>query len=126
MFFERFFTKLASELFTARGQARQLFSLFEQVTALHTHGELDEAMRLYKELEHLSRKFGNRGFLATSLNGQAQILQTHGELDEAMRLYKEAKRFCPEFGNRGLLANPLNGQAQILETRGELDEAMQL
>ena len=88
--------------------------------------ELNEAMKLYKEQEKISRELGDKAGLKASLGKQALILKDRGELDEAMRLYKEKERICRELGDKAGLQRSLGNQANILCACGELDEAMRL
>ncbi len=100
--------------------------LGNQAHIFYACGELDEAMRLYKEQERMCRELGNKDGLSRSLAGQALILQDRGELDEAMRLHKEEERICRKLGNKYGLSISLGNQANIFHARGELDEAMRL
>ncbi len=101
-------------------------SLNNQAGILHARGNLDSAMKLYKEAERICRELGNKDGLFRSLNNQASIFFARGDLDDAMKLYKEAERICRELGNKETLQALLNNQAGIHKVRGNLDGAMKL
>ena len=104
----------------------RLASLGNRALVLKQRGEIDEAMRMFKDQERLCRVLGNEDMLAASLSNQALILQTRGELDKAMRLQKEVAHISRKHSNKDLLSASLLNQALILETRGEFDDAMAL
>ncbi len=101
-------------------------SLGAQAIILYARGELDEAMKLYKEQERICMELFNINSLQLSLGNQANIFYARGEIDEAMKLYKKQERICKDLGDKDNLQASLGNQALILYARGELDEAMKL
>jgi nephrocystin-3 len=89
-------------------------------------GELGEAMKLYKEREHICREIEDNDGVQNSLNGQAVILIEQGDLNEAMKLLKEQEIICRKLGNKKGLQNAFGNQANIYKAHGELDEALKL
>ncbi|MCX6844512.1 MAG: tetratricopeptide repeat protein [candidate division WOR-3 bacterium] len=101
-------------------------SLVGQALILFSRGDLDGAMKLYKEQERICHELGNQGGLQASLGNQALILYSSGDLDGAMKLHKEQERICRELGNKDGLHRSLGHQALILKAHGDLDGAMKL
>ncbi|OGG49226.1 MAG: hypothetical protein A3F84_23950 [Candidatus Handelsmanbacteria bacterium RIFCSPLOWO2_12_FULL_64_10] len=101
-------------------------SLGNQAEILYAHGDLDEAMRLFKEQENICRELGDKTGLLTSLGNQGVILLTRQELRRGMGLFKEQERICRELGDKVGLCASLGNQALILKARGALGGAMRL
>jgi len=90
------------------------------------HGNLEEAMIIYKKEEKTAEKIGDRAGLARSYSSQAVILKAWGKLKEAMALHKKEEKMCEELSDRTGLALSYGSQAMILYDWGELHEAMNL
>jgi hypothetical protein len=78
-------------------------SLGNQALILKEKGDLDGAMKLHKEEEHLCRELGNKDGLAISLISQALFLGlSMNKPGEAMSLVDEALRLVTSFGHASL------------------------
>ncbi len=94
---------------------------------LLTHfGDLDEAMRLYRQSLDIKEALGDRKGLSATLHAMANVYVTRGDLDEAMRLYRQSLEITEALGDRKGLSATLHQMAGIYVTRGDLDEAMRL
>ena len=111
-----------------QGQLREHVSVWRNELAYlyQSLGDLDKAMALHKEQEHICRQLGNLDGLQATLGNQALILKARGDLDGAMALHKEQERICRQLGNLDGLQRTLGNQASILKARGDLDGAMAL
>jgi len=103
-----------------------LASLGNQGIILKTKGDLDGAMKLYKEQEQICRELGFKPGLQTSLINQANILYIRSDHEGAIKLYEESEQICRELGNKDTLQASLGNQANILYFRGDHDGAMKL
>ena len=103
-----------------------LWCLNAQASILYIRGDIDGAMKIFKEIERICRELGNKNGLQFSLGNQGLLLNTRGDLDGAMKLYKEGERLCKELGNKNDLQGHLCNQAHILYTRGDIDGAMKI
>lgn len=79
------------------------------------HHKDDEALTLYKELEQISRRLGDRGGLLRSLVGQALILNARFGRHLDMEFFKEMESLSRELDSKEYLAMSYNGQAQLKE-----------
>lgn len=93
---------------------------------LTMRGDLDQAMRLYKEQEQICRALSHRRGLSASLSSQASVLFSRGELDKALGLYRENERLCREMADNDGVSRSLAGQALIFDAQGQSAEAMRL
>ncbi|HAF61903.1 MAG TPA: hypothetical protein DCK95_06210 [Anaerolineaceae bacterium] len=89
-------------------------------------GDLETALQLHQQVEHIAQQMGFTRDLAASLINQGLILKNWGQLDKAMALFKEHERICRQEKDESALTLSLGNQALILKARGELDAAMQL
>ena len=102
-------------------------ALGNQALILQDRGDLDGAMAMFKEQEHICRELGmSEAGLQICLGNQATILHDRGDLDGAMALYKEQERICRELSISAGLQICLGNQAVTLYARGDLDGAMAL
>jgi tetratricopeptide (TPR) repeat protein len=104
-------------------------SLLEELAALlKSIGELDEALRIYREaLFPLYRQLGDDHRKMLSLGNIAMVLQGRGELDEALHIYRD--ELLPAFqqlGDDRSKAVTLGQIADVLAMRGEFDEALRI
>ncbi len=97
-----------------------------QANILRVWGDLEGAMKLHKEQEHICKELGNKDGIQMSLGNQAVILQAWSDLEGAMKLYKEQERICKEIGNKDHLSASLGNQALIHVDWGDLESAMKL
>jgi hypothetical protein len=90
-------------------------------------GELDGAMKLFKDQERICRELENRDGIQTSLGNQALILQARGDHDGAMKLLKDQERICRELGKvEGLALSLANQSLFLTDGRGSPHEALSL
>lgn len=93
---------------------------------LQIRGDLNEAMTLLKEKEHICCELEDLEGRQSALGNQANILKVRGDFDGAMVLLKEVDRICRKSGNKLGLQRSLGNQAVILHDRCDLDGAMAL
>ena len=98
---------------------QHLGSLLEQ------RGELDQALKLQRQAESISREAGDLAAKAAALGSQASVLYRQGALDEAMALWQEEERLCAELGDRDGLQTTIGNQAILLAARGEMELALE-
>ncbi len=111
-----------------RGEEREA-TLAASVLAiiLEARGELDEALRIRRELLFVYERLGDMRSRAVTLGQVADILQARGELDEALRIEREeALPVYERLGDVRGRAATLGKVADILQARGELDEALRI
>jgi tetratricopeptide (TPR) repeat protein len=101
-------------------------TLINKANILEDQGDLEGAMKLYKETERICREIGNIAGLPATIGNQALILFTRGDLDGAMALHKEEERICRVSGDLDSLGRSLGNQARILRIRGDLEGSMAL
>jgi hypothetical protein len=101
-------------------------SLGNQALICGRRGDLDRAMALHREEEHICRQLGNLNGLQVGLGNQGLILYRRGDVDGAMSLFQEKERLCRQLGNLDGLQRSLGNQAVLLRIRGDLDGAMAL
>jgi nephrocystin-3 len=101
-------------------------ALGELGIALYFRGDLNGAMKLYKERERICRELGEAVELGRILCNQATIVIIRGDFDAAMKLLKEAERICRELDDHTGLAACLCNQGHVLTSCGDLDGAMNL
>ncbi len=97
-----------------------------QALSRYAVGELDEAMRLWREVERRARESDDLDMLSSTLGHQALILHDRNELDRALALFKEQERLSRDLGDREGLCNSLGNQANLLRDRGDFDQALRL
>lgn len=91
-------------------------------------GDLDEALRIYKQEQlPLCEKFGDVRLAAVTRGKIADILEARGELDEALRIRnQEQLPVFEKFGDVFRVAITRGRVATILQARGEIDEALRI
>ena len=101
---------------------------------LMNSGKLEEAMKILKEEERISRELGSNEFLSECLGCQAVIPTKWDKLKEAMILFKEKERICLEIGNKDgiyachvsqatIIANWVK-QASLYLEKGDFENAL--
>jgi len=99
-----------------------------QADILQAQGELDEALRIRREVQlPVYERLGEVRSIAITMGKIADTLQSRGELDEALRSRREEE--LPVFERLGDVRNIAitKGKiADILQARGELDEALRI
>ena len=119
--------KFLTEYYSKSGEYKKLAdSLRYQGIILRRSGDLDGAMELHKESDHICRGLGDMPGLMQGLLSMGVIYFRRGDLQSSMKAYKESEHICRELGNRFWLSSILFNQANILLVRGELDGAMEL
>jgi tetratricopeptide (TPR) repeat protein len=104
-------------------------SLLEELAALlKSIGELDEALRIYREaLFPLYRQLGDDLGKMSVRGDIAGVLQERGEFDEALHICRD--ELLPAFqrlGDERIKARILGEIVNILTVRGEFDEALRI
>jgi len=100
--------------------------LNKKATILRDWGQMEEAMKTYKEYEDLARKTGDAEGIQTSLNNQAVILGMWGRYEEAFIHYKEEEKTAMQKDDKYSLIISLTNQAQTLHHWGKFDEALEI
>ena len=97
-----------------------------KAVTLRRVGQLDEALRLYKEQEALCRERGDLRELAMCLGNQSSVYTDRGLKNEALDLLREQERVCRDIGERAVLGKSLGNQSIILREQGDLQAALKL
>ena len=78
-------------------------SLGNQADIHYARGELDEAMRLYKEVEGICRELGNNHDLAVSLANQSVLLSCKEKYNDALKSIDESNKIATDCGFMDLI-----------------------
>ncbi|KMN92355.1 tetratricopeptide repeat protein [Priestia aryabhattai] len=105
---------------------KSLRLLDELAWQLLQNGNLDDALRIYKEAEHMARKQDKQDSIATYLGNQAKIYESLKQYELASEMNKEARRIEWELENPGSSVNSLENQAKVYESRGEYNRALNI
>jgi tetratricopeptide (TPR) repeat protein len=97
-----------------------------QALILREWGQFEDAFKLYKKAEAITRLSHDLETLQAVLGNQAVILHQWGYLKEAMEQLQEKEAICVALGLPGGLQTSYGNQALILQDLGMLDEAMSL
>jgi tetratricopeptide (TPR) repeat protein len=91
-------------------------------------GDLDEALRIYREEElPIYERFGDIRSRAITMGQIADILQTRGALDEVLRIRREEELpVYDQLGDLRARAVTLGQIADVLESRAEWNEALRV
>jgi len=65
---------------------------------LYSVGDLDGAMKLYKEQERICRELGNKEGLASSLINQALCLMYSNQPQDGLQIAEEALKIANDYG----------------------------
>jgi tetratricopeptide (TPR) repeat protein len=95
---------------------------------LVTRGDLDEALRIYKEEElPVFERLDDVRQRMVTMGKIADILESRGDLDDALRIRREEQLPVSErLADVHARAVTMGQIADILETRGDLDEALRI
>ncbi len=99
---------------------------YELADLLRTHGQYDEAERLYRESLRVFEAVGDTHAVAATQSSLADLLRTRGQYDEAERLYRESLRVFEAVGDTRAVAVTQSSLADLLSLRGQYDEAERL
>ncbi|MHA2246114.1 MAG: tetratricopeptide repeat protein [Candidatus Hodarchaeales archaeon] len=116
------------EALTAKGrQTRTWVALFENVQGniFYQTGELDKALKHWKQSLDIREDIGNFHDIAGSLNNIGIIYRTKGEMDKALEYYQRSLTLYDEIGNPFYIALALNNIGDVYRTKGELDKALE-
>ena len=99
-----------------------------QADIYYRRGQLDEALRIWREEElPVYAKLGKKREYAITMGKIADILYARDELDEALRIRREEELpVYAKLGEVGAYAITMSKIADILYRRGELDEALRI
>jgi tetratricopeptide (TPR) repeat protein len=89
-------------------------ALANQALLRKAQGDLEGALRLYRQAESVSRQSDDAAVLSAALGHQAVILQTQGDLQGALRLLQEKEAICRRLNDPNGLARALSTQASLL------------
>ncbi|WP_437338494.1 tetratricopeptide repeat protein [Sorangium sp. So ce394] len=98
----------------------------QRARLLAVKGEVDDALKLYREALAVFEALGARHSRAVTLGDIARLLEDKGEVDEALKLHREALAVFEALGARHSRAGMLVDIARLLAKKGEVDEALKL
>ncbi|MFX0091664.1 MAG: tetratricopeptide repeat protein [Candidatus Hodarchaeota archaeon] len=87
-------------------------------------GELNQALRCYRQSLALSKKINDKRAIAASLNNLGIIYWQKGDLDEALEYYQQSLALRKELDIKQDIAVSLNNLGLIYQQRGNLDQAL--
>ncbi|MFJ4557774.1 CHAT domain-containing protein [Streptomyces massasporeus] len=119
----------ARQLFTDAGNTRSAAVTWGKIAdILEQRGEVDEALRIHREVElPVYERVGDTHSAAVTWGQIADIYQWRGEVDEALRIRREVTLPVYErIGDTRSSAVTWGKIADILEQRGEVDEALRI
>ncbi len=93
---------------------------------LAAKGELDEALKLYRESLAAFEPLGDKRELAMTLGDIARLLVAKGEVDEALELHRERRAIFQSLGKKRARAIRLGDAARLLTAKADLDQALRL
>jgi tetratricopeptide (TPR) repeat protein/predicted amidohydrolase len=102
-------------------------ALFENVQGniYYQKGELDKALKHWKQSLAIREDIGDFQEIAGSLNNIGIIYRTKGELDKALEYFKRGLALYDEIGNPFYIALALNNIGDAYRAKGELDKALE-
>ncbi|MFX1335474.1 MAG: tetratricopeptide repeat protein [Promethearchaeota archaeon] len=117
------------EALTAKEQqtGRLWIALFENVQGnfYYASGDIDKALKHWKQSLAIREEIGNLQDIAGSLNNIGLIYRTKGELDKALEYYQRGLNLFDEIGNPFYIALALNNIGDAYRARGELNKALE-
>jgi tetratricopeptide (TPR) repeat protein len=88
-------------------------------------GEVDEAMRLYRDALKIYEEVGDRAGLAVTLNNIGEVYRNTGQPDQALEYYHQVLPISEEVGDRGGIAQTLNNIGGVYSNIGQPDQALE-
>ena len=85
----------------------------------------DEAMRNFQESLAITRRLGEKGAMARSLNEMGQLLYSVGKSDDALKSYQDALTLRRDIGDKKGIGDTLIDLGNLYIERGDLDQALQ-
>ena len=119
----------AHQLFTAAGSEDEAAAAMGEIADIaYRRGEVDEALRIHREIElPVYERLGDTRSAAVTWGKIADIADHWGELDEALRIRREVQLPVYErLGETRSAAITWGKIADIAYQRGELDEALRI
>ncbi|MCK4827134.1 tetratricopeptide repeat protein, partial [bacterium] len=92
--------------------------------SLKNSGDLEGAMKAYKEAETIFRNLGERGSLVTVLGNQGNVLRRQEKLDQALSVLKDAVQTSRELKNQYGLLSCLNAISLVYLDLEEYKKAL--
>ncbi len=110
-----------------RQTGRLWVGLFENVQGnfYYTLGDMDKALKHWKQSLAIREDIGNLQDIAGSLNNIGLIYRTKGELDKALEYYQRGLTLFAKIGNPFYIALALNNIGDAYRARGELNKALE-
>ncbi len=88
-------------------------------------GELDEALKLYKDCLAIKEEIGEKRGIALSLNNIGVIYNQKGELGKALEYWEKSLVIKEELGNKQEIASSLSNIGIIYHQKGEPNQALE-
>ncbi|MEU1782765.1 CHAT domain-containing protein, partial [Streptomyces abikoensis] len=119
----------SQQLFTDLGDTHSAAVTWGKMAdVLQQRGEIDEALRIRREVELPEyQRIGDTRSAAVTWGKIADVLQQRGDVDEALRIRREVE--LPEYqriGDTRSAAVTWGQIADVLQQRGEVDEALRI
>ncbi|MCA9084526.1 MAG: hypothetical protein KDA81_10750, partial [Planctomycetaceae bacterium] len=89
-------------------------------------GNIERALNLFKESEHIERQIGNFESVVVCLGNQALIAARLGDFHRALDIYKEQETIYRDSGNRHGLQISLGNQSEVYIEWGDFERAFAL
>jgi len=103
----------------------ELQNLMRRLAEVHAKlGEIEQAMRLFREQADMCRRIGNQAGLAAALGGQAILMHRKGQEAGALALLKQVERIAISIHSNNHLANCFNNKALVLRGMGDVAGAL--
>ncbi len=101
--------------------------LFENVQGnfYYTLGDMDKALKHWKQSLAIREEIGNLQDIAGSLNNIGLIYRTKGELDKALEYYQRGLTLFDKINNPFYIALALNNIGDAYRAKGELNKALE-
>jgi tetratricopeptide (TPR) repeat protein len=117
---------LGEALGTERDDREYAAILHNRAGFLAQQGEVEEALRLYRDSLEIEERIGDVQGKAATLHAMAGIFAQQGEVEEALRLYRDSLALKERIGDVRGKAATLHNMAGIFAQQGEVEEALRL
>ncbi|MBI3189738.1 MAG: tetratricopeptide repeat protein [Ignavibacteriales bacterium] len=108
-------------------QQRERAATIHATANIHlARGNLDEAMKLYQQLQEIYKGLGELLGEAIIINEMGKIYEIRGKLDVALGMYEQSLTIAQQLGDGTQTSAALHNIANIHTTRGNWDNAMKL
>ena len=119
---EQALTTLAGEPLAALAQ-RKAFLIYLRGRICWRKGELDRALKYYRQSLAVQEEIGKKQEIALTLNNIGTVFWQKGDLDQALDFYEQGLALREEIGNKQDIAGSLNNLGAVFAQKGDLDRA---